>query len=125
MFSTVAHRGGDGSWPALRSLGKVPSNSQQEKPETSMQLKSCGLALALAIVPLTALAQSTTAPKATPEEREKMRAACAADVQKFCADVERGKGAMRTCLEAHQTQLSDSCRDARAERAAARAKDKG
>jgi hypothetical protein len=32
---------------------------------------------------------------------------------------------MRTCLEAHQTQLSDSCKAARAERAAARAKDKG
>ena len=30
-----------------------------------------------------------------------MRAACAADVQKFCANIERAKGAMRTCLEAH------------------------
>jgi hypothetical protein len=90
-----------------------------------MQLKSYGLALALVVLPLTTLAQDATTPKATPEQREKMRAACAADVQKFCADVERGKGAMRTCLEAHQTQLSDSCKDARAERAAARAKDKG
>jgi hypothetical protein len=89
-----------------------------------MQLKSCGLALALAILPLTVLAQSAMEPKATPEAREKMRAACAADVQKFCANVERGKGAMRTCLEAHQTQLSDSCKAARAERAAARAKGK-
>jgi hypothetical protein len=90
-----------------------------------MQLKSYGLALALAVLPLTTLAQNAAAPKATPEEREKMRAACATDVQKFCANIERAKGAMRTCLEAHQTQLSDSCRDARAERAAARAKDKG
>ena len=36
-----------------------------------------------------------------------MRAACAADVQKFCANIERAKGAMRACLEAHETQLSD------------------
>ena len=54
-----------------------------------------------------------------------MRAACAADVQKFCTNVERGKGAVRTCLDAHQTQLSDDCAAARAERAAARAKEKG
>ena len=90
-----------------------------------MHLKTYGLALALAALPLTALAQSATAPKATPEAREKMRAACAADVQKFCANVERGKGAMRTCLDAHETQLSDDCTAARAERAAARAKEKG
>jgi hypothetical protein len=90
-----------------------------------MQLKSYGLALALVVLPLMALAQGAAEPKATPEARAKMRDACAADVQKFCADVERGKGAMRTCLEAHQTQLSDGCKAARAERAAARAKDKG
>jgi len=53
-----------------------------------------------------------------------MRAACAADVQKFCANIERAKGAMRSCLEAHDAQLSDGCKAARAERAAARAKDK-
>jgi hypothetical protein len=31
---------------------------------------------------------------------------------------------MRSCLEAHDAQLSDGCKAARAERAAARAKDK-
>ena len=89
-----------------------------------MHLKIYGFALALAVLPMTALAQSATPPKATPEMREKMRAACAADVQKFCANIERAKGAMRSCLEAHETQLSDGCKAARAERAAARAKDK-
>jgi len=89
-----------------------------------MPLKTYSLALALAALPLTALAQSATAPSTSPE-REKMRAACAADVQKFCANVERGKGAVRTCLNAHQTQLSDDCAAARAERAAAKAKEKG
>ena len=89
-----------------------------------MYLKICGVALALALLPATAFAQ--TAPsQSAPEAREKMRAACAADVQKFCANIERAKGAMRSCLEAHDKQLSDGCKAARAERAAARAKDKG
>ena len=79
---------------------------------------------ALAALPMTALAQSATPDPAKEETREKLRAACAADVQKFCANIERAKGAMRACLEAHETQLSDSCKAARAERAAARAKDK-
>ena len=92
-----------------------------------MHLKAYGLALALAFVPVTAFAQSapSAAPQAAaPEAREKARVACATDVQRFCASVERAKGAMRSCLEAHATQLSDGCRAARAERAAARAKDK-
>ena len=89
-----------------------------------MHLKTYGFALALAVLPMTALAQSATPPKATPEMREKMRTACAADVQKFCANIDRAKGAMRSCLDAHDKQLSDGCKAARAERAAARAKDK-
>ena len=53
-----------------------------------------------------------------------MRAACGADVQKFCAGIERAKGAMRTCLDQHQNELSAACQTARAERAAARSKEK-
>ena len=94
-----------------------------------MHLKAYGVALALAFVPVTAFAQSATpsaAPQtAAPEAREKVRAACATDVEKFCANVERAKGAMRGCLETHETQLSDGCKAARVERAAARAKEKG
>jgi len=89
-----------------------------------MHLKIYGFALALAVLPMTALAQSATPPKATPEMREKMRTACATDVQKFCANIERAKGAMRGCLEAHDAELSAGCKAARAERAAARAKDR-
>ena len=89
-----------------------------------MNLKTCGALLMLASLPVTALAQSTT-PDATKEEaRAKFRAACAADAQKFCANVERAKGAMRACLTSHETQLSDNCKAAREERAAARAKEK-
>ena len=89
-----------------------------------MHLKVYGAALALCVLPMTALAQSAAPEQATQETRAKFRAACAADVQKFCANVERAKGAMRICLDTHEKRLSDGCKAARAERAAARAKDK-
>ena len=89
-----------------------------------MHMKTIGIAFALALLPMTAFAQSAGPQTAAPEAREKVRAACAADVQKLCANIERAKGAMRACLEAHDTQVSAGCKAARAERAAARAKDK-
>jgi hypothetical protein len=89
-----------------------------------MPIKAYGVALALTLLPASAFAQSAAPQSSAPEMRERVRAACAADVQKFCAGVERGKGAMRSCLEAHETQLSDGCKAARADRAAARAKEK-
>jgi hypothetical protein len=87
---------------------------------------------ALAILSLAALAQSTTpqsptaaAPSGDQQDgRGKTRTACAADIQKFCANIERAKGAMRSCLEAHENDLTASCKAARAERAAERAKTK-
>ena len=93
-----------------------------------MNCKTVGFALALCVVSFAAVAQSTTPPKpgdapstASSEAREKFRTACAGDIQKFCANVERAKGAMRSCLDADASQLSDTCKGARAERAAARA----
>jgi hypothetical protein len=83
-------------------------------------------AAALAVLPLAALAQSTTPPATDQREgRSAVRAACAADIQKFCASIERARGAMRSCLEAHEQDLSAACKAARAERAAERAKTKG
>ena len=79
----------------------------------------------LNVLPVTAFAQSAPSQSAAPEAREKVREACATDVQKFCANIERAKGAMRGCLEAHDAQLSAGCKAARIERAAARAKEKG
>lgn len=76
------------------------------------------------LLPVTAFAQNAAPQSAAPEAREKIRTACAADVQKFCANIERAKGAMRSCLGSYEMQLSDGCKAARAERAAARAKDK-
>lgn len=52
------------------------------------------------------------------EEINKMRQACATDVQKFCANVEKGKGKMRACLDQHDKDLSATCKEARAARAA-------
>jgi multidrug efflux system membrane fusion protein len=42
----------------------------------------------------------------------KARTACAADVQKFCANVERTREAVRGCLQANAAQLSEPCRAA-------------
>jgi hypothetical protein len=84
-------------------------------------------ALVLLLLPAAALAQTPAAPPASPqttEARGKVRVTCAADVQKFCPDIERGKGERRACLQAHQADLSDGCRAARAEREAARSKGK-
>lgn len=44
--------------------------------------------------------------------------ACGDDVKKFCANVDKGKGQMRACLDSHAAELSDSCKSARAEHAA-------
>jgi len=87
-------------------------------------------AAALALLPLGALAQSLSPPpSASPAEqsqsRSKVRTACAADIQKFCANIERAKGATRTCLASHENELTAGCKAARAERAAERSKSKG
>jgi hypothetical protein len=86
-----------------------------------MNHKTLGLALAFSVLSFAALAQSTTTPATSTEVREKMRAACADDVKKFCANIGTEKGAMRTCLDTNTAQLSDSCKAARADRAAAKA----
>jgi membrane fusion protein, multidrug efflux system len=54
---------------------------------------------------------ATPGPSAKSEGREKMRTACAADMQKYCAAVERGKE-LRACLQANAAQLSEPCKAA-------------
>jgi hypothetical protein len=81
-------------------------------------------AIILTLLPVAALAQEASAPQSSPERaeaRQKVRTACAAEIQKFCANIERGKGATRACLDQHQASLSTECSAARAERAAAKA----
>jgi hypothetical protein len=48
-----------------------------------------------------------------------VRTACAADIQQFCADVDRTQ--IRSCMKTHADQLSAGCKAAIAARAAARA----
>jgi hypothetical protein len=48
------------------------------------------------------------------------RKACMADMQKFCADVERGGGRKMACMRQHQDELSDACKTALAKRRAMR-----
>jgi multidrug efflux system membrane fusion protein len=43
--------------------------------------------------------------------RSNLRTACAADIEKFCANVERGS-ALRACLQASAAQLSEPCKAA-------------
>ena len=52
------------------------------------------------------------AASAKAEGAAKARTACAADVQKLCANVERGREAIRACLQANTAQLSDGCKAA-------------
>ena len=64
-----------------------------------MNCKTVGFTLALCVVSFAAVAQSTTPQKpgdapatASSEAREKYRAACASDIQKFCAEHRAGQG---------------------------------
>ena len=100
-----------------------------------MHLTKIGAALVILALPLTALAQTPPPPSAaTPtappsparkEARLKMRAACAADTQKFCANVARGSGALQGCMREHRAELSPECAAARSELRAIRRKEKG
>ncbi|NOT72187.1 MAG: hypothetical protein HOP09_13210 [Hyphomicrobium sp.] len=94
------------------------------------------IAAALVFAPCLALAAETAAPATTAPaatagpaaaasadpagtagERGQQRwSACASDLQKFCANIERARGAKRTCLESHAAELSDGCKTRMAEK---------
>ena len=44
--------------------------------------------------------------------RGRLREACGADFQQFCADVPAGGGARLKCLQDHNDKLSDGCKTA-------------
>lgn len=58
------------------------------------------------------------------ERGGRTRAACAEDFKKLCVNVEQTREAMRSCLQANASQLSEGCRSAIAE-AADRRRDRG
>jgi hypothetical protein len=93
-----------------------------------MRSSILGAAIVLIAISAAALAQEKdgAVSDSAAEARAKVRAACAADAEKFCAGVERGKGGgMRACITAHEADLSAECKAARNERGALRAKDRG
>ncbi|MEQ1695215.1 MAG: cysteine rich repeat-containing protein [Hyphomicrobiaceae bacterium] len=82
---------------------------------------------AAATAPVATAPAPATAPavaKAGEEHGSKRWKDCAGDVQKFCATVEKGKGAIRTCLESHSADLTPACKTGMAEHAAAKAAEK-
>jgi multidrug efflux system membrane fusion protein len=64
--------------------------------------------------PPAARAPTAPAPASQAEPRGGLRAACAADIEKLCANVERGRGAIRACLQSNAAKLSESCKAATA-----------
>jgi hypothetical protein len=92
-----------------------------------MRSSILGAAIVFIAISGAALAQEKggAASDSAAEARAKVRAACAADAEKFCAGVERGKGGgMRACFAVHETELSAECKAARTERSALRAKER-
>ena len=66
---------------------------------------------------------SSSAQTDAPADAPSAKGKCAAEVQKFCATVEKGKGLIHACLEAHSSELSEGCKTSMAEHAA-KAKEK-
>jgi hypothetical protein len=103
------------AWPASEA-----DRSTRGKSMSKHAAIQAALALAfLSVSTFGALAEDAAAP-AGPGKRF---AACATEIGKFCANVEKGKGLMRKCLDEHTADLSDGCKARLAEHDAAKAKD--
>jgi hypothetical protein len=74
-----------------------------------------GLAAGMLLGSSAALAADTTT-NAAPTTG-KLSAVCSTEIQKFCANVEHGKGKIRECLTQHTADLSDPCKQRLAEHA--------
>ncbi len=63
---------------------------------------------------LLVICAATAAPSALAQDSlAAIRAACAADAQKFCAAVQPGGGRIVACLKEHKDSLSDRCKQGR------------
>jgi hypothetical protein len=86
------------------------------------------LAAAVMLAPFAAVAAEDAAKAAAPKdaakteaphdaaEHAKRWAACSAEITKFCASAEQGRGKTRACLEPHAAELSDGCKARMAEK---------
>jgi len=50
-------------------------------------------------------------PSGAMEARTEGRGPCAADIEKFCKDVQPGGGRIIKCLKEHEVQLSAGCKE--------------
>lgn len=69
-------------------------------------------ALSVALV-VTPLLFATQAQAEDPAAAESKKGACREEIKKFCADVKPGGGRIHQCLNKHENELSQACRDAR------------
>jgi hypothetical protein len=53
---------------------------------------------------------------------KEVKNACHDDMSKFCGDMKPGKGRIMKCMKAHKNELSQTCKDEIAQRAAVRGK---
>jgi hypothetical protein len=76
-------------------------------------MKSSALLLSLCLAAAAQAAIAVEAPTApAPKPDNEVRAACEADIQKFCAGVQPGGGRIRACMRQHKDELSDGCKQA-------------
>jgi hypothetical protein len=66
------------------------------------------VALSFCVTASLAAAAIARAEDASPGRRD---AACRADVEKYCADAQRGGGGIARCLREHEKDLSPACRE--------------
>ena len=63
-------------------------------------------------IPFVALVAVSTAALAADVSDRAGRTSCKADVEKFCANVQRGEGRIVQCLKENEAKLSTPCKDA-------------
>jgi Cysteine rich repeat len=99
---------------ARRGIGLVARSSQEALMSRSAEVSiRCAVAVVLALVAGGVLEpQSLYAQAGSPQALADVRAACASDVQKLCAEVPAGGGRIVACLKQHQAEVSDGCKQA-------------
>jgi hypothetical protein len=71
--------------------------------------------LSIAMAAGVAMADDPPAAQPSPAQQKAMqevRAACQADLQKLCANVQPGGGRIIACLKEHKEEVSDGCKQA-------------
>ncbi len=88
-----------------------------------MRIRTTLASLCLCVGATAAFAADDATSAPAPAATGKHWTACQTEIQKFCANIEKGKGKMRACLTEHTADLSDGCKTSMAEHAA-KAKEK-